>query len=258
MQLHLPVKENIMIKHYPYKSLGNANHGWLKSKHHFSFAHYYNPTRMGFGKLRVVNDDWVEPGTGFPSHPHRNMEIISFIRSGAITHKDSTGNTGVTKTGEVQVMSAGTGIVHSEYNRTKDPLTFYQIWIETNKQNVEPRWESKIFRTQQSSALTLLASGYDEDKGKALFINQEARIFGGKLAKGSIIEHNIENQAYILASDGMFKVEDNLVRASGNRAGNNSGNVTMNKGDGLEVSQSNSITLRATTDCEIIIIDTIE
>jgi len=235
-----------MIKHYPYKNLGSANHGWLKSKHHFSFAHYYNPNRMGFGKLRVVNDDWVEPSMGFPSHPHRNMEIISFIRSGAITHQDSTGNKGITKEGEVQVMSAGTGIVHSEYNRTKGPLTFYQIWIESNKNNVAPRWESKMFPTDQASALTLLVSGYTEDKNKALFINQEARIYGGKLAKGTIIEHDIKHQAYILASSGMFKVEDN------------SGNITMNKGDGAEISQSNSIILRASTDCEIIIIDTID
>ena len=234
-----------MIKHYPYKNLGNANHGWLKSKHHFSFAHYYNSTRMGFGKLRVVNDDRVEPGTGFPSHPHANMEIISFIRSGAITHQDSTGNKGITEAGEVQVMSAGTGIVHSEYNRTKEPLTFYQIWIETNKNNVTPRWESKKFPTQHASALTLLVSGYPEDKNNALFINQEARIYGGKLSKGAIIEHDIKHQAYILASSGMFKVEDS------------SGNITMNKGDGMEVTQSNSITLRASTDCEIIIIDTI-
>lgn len=124
-----------MIKHYKYDELGYANHGWLKSKHHFSFANYYNPSRMAFGKLRVVNDDWVEPGTGFPSHPHRNMEIISFIRSGAITHQDSTGNKGVTKSGEIQVMSAGTGIVHSEYNRTQKPLTLYQIWIEPNKKH---------------------------------------------------------------------------------------------------------------------------
>jgi len=243
-----------MLKHYPYKSLGNANHGWLKSKHHFSFANYYNPTRMGFGKLRVVNDDWVESGTGFPSHPHRNMEIISFIRTGDISHKDSTGNSGVTKAGEVQVMSAGTGIVHSEYNRSKEPLTFYQIWIETNQQNVEPRWESKQFRTQQVEELMLLVSGYDEDKGKALFINQEARIYGGKLAKGTIIEHDIKHQAYILASTGMFKVEDGLAKKSGG----NDNCVTMNKGDGLEVTQSKSITLRASTDCEIIIIETID
>jgi redox-sensitive bicupin YhaK (pirin superfamily) len=239
-----------MIKHYPYKSLGHADHGWLKSKHHFSFANYYNPTRMGFGKLRVINDDWVEPGTGFPSHPHRNMEIISFIRSGEITHEDSTGNKGITKTGEVQVMSAGTGIVHSEYNRTKDPLTFYQIWIETNKQNVEPLWESKKIPTEQASRLTLLASGYSEDKGKVLFINQQARIFGGKLAKGTIVAHNITHQAYVLASNGMFKMEDNT--------GSKTGHVIMSEGDGAEVTQSNSIILTATTDCEIILIDTID
>jgi hypothetical protein len=234
-----------MFKHFPVKSLGHANHGWLKSMHHFSFANYYNPSRMGFGKLRVVNDDWVEPGMGFPPHPHRNMEIISFIRSGAVTHQDNTGNKGVTKTGEVQVMSAGKGIVHSEYNRTKEPLTFYQIWIETNKKNVSPRWESKKFPAKQTKALTLLVSGYPEDKDKVLFINQEVRIFAGKLAKGSIVEHDIKHQAYILASNGMFKVEDENT------------NITMNKGDGMEVTKSNSILLRAATDCEIIIIDTI-
>ncbi|MBA6399444.1 pirin-like bicupin family protein [Colwellia sp. BRX10-4] len=234
-----------MIKHYLYKSLGSANHGWLKSKHHFSFANYYNPSRMGFGKLRVVNDDWVEQGMGFPSHPHRNMEIISFIRSGALTHQDSTGNKGTTKAGEVQVMSAGTGIVHSEYNRTKNPLTFYQIWIETNKIDVAPHWESKKFPTEQLSALTLLVSGYPADKNKALFINQETRIYGGKLAKGTVIEHNIDHQAYILASAGMFKVEDS------------SKIITMNAGDSAEVTQSKTILLRALIDCEVIIIDTI-
>lgn len=235
-----------MIKHYPSTSLGTANHGWLKSKHHFSFAYYYDPSRMGFGKLRVINDDWVKPGTGFPSHPHSNMEIISFIRSGEITHQDSTGNKGVTRTGEIQVMSAGTGIVHSEYNRTKDPLTFYQIWIEANKNNVVPRWESKKFPTKQTTALTLLASGYPEDKKSTLFINQYARIYGGKLAKGTIIEHHITQQAYILASSGMFEVEDHTS------------NITMNKGDGAEVTLSTSITLKASSDCEVIIIDVVE
>jgi len=234
-----------MIKHYLYKSLGNANHGWLKSKHHFSFGNYYNPTRMGFGKLRVVNDDWVAPGTGFPSHPHRNMEIISFIRSGAVTHKDNAGNKGITQAGEVQVMSAGTGIVHSEYNRSKDPLTFYQIWIETNIQNVKPNWETKKFPTKPTEKFTLLVSGYPEDKDHALFINQEARIYGGQLTKGTIVEHDITHTAYVLASNGMFKVEDTSI------------SITMNKGDGAEITKAKSIRLRAATDCEIIIIDTI-
>ena len=242
-----------MIKHYPYKSLGKANHGWLKSKHHFSFANYYNPTRMGFGKLRVVNDDWVEPGAGFPPHPHKNMEIISYIRSGAVTHQDSTGNKGITQAGEVQVMSAGKGITHSEYNRTKDPLTFYQIWIETNKINITPRWESKQFPTKPTTALTLLASGFKADRDEALFINQEARIYGGKLAKGTTVEHDITHQAYILASNGMFKIE----AIASNKTRSKTNEITMKKGDGAEVTQSNSIVLRAKTDSEIIIIDII-
>jgi len=234
-----------MIKHYPYQNLGGANHGWLKSKFHFSFANYYNPARMGFGKLRVINDDWIAPNSGFPAHPHRNMEIISIIRSGAITHQDSAGNKGTTTAGEVQVMSAGSGIVHSEYNRSKKPLTLYQIWLETNQDNVTPRWETKTFPTEQASALTLLVSGYSEDKGKALFINQAAKIYGGKLAQGSTIEQHIKHQAYVLASNGIFNVTD----------GTNT--ITMNQGDGAEVTHTKSITLSAATDCEIIIIDTI-
>lgn len=234
-----------MIKHYPFNHLGKANHGWLKSSHHFSFANYYNPKRMGFGALRVVNDDWVQAGKGFPSHPHKNMEIISIIKTGAITHKDSEGNKGITKEGEVQVMSAGNGIIHSEYNLTTEPLTFYQIWIETNKKNINPRWKCKKFSTTPSADLPLLVSGYSEDKHRALFINQEARIYGGKLNKGTIIEHNIKHQAYILASGGMFKVEDSKQ------------SITLSKGDGAEVVQSNFIILRALTDCEIFIIDTI-
>lgn len=234
-----------MINHYPKNSLGSADHGWLKSKHHFSFAHYYNPARMGFGTLRVVNDDWVAPEMGFGAHPHKNMEIISFIRSGAITHQDSVGNKGVTEQGEVQVMSAGTGIVHSEYNGTNEPLTFYQIWIQSNKQNVPPRWESEKFPTDVANELTLLVSGYAEDAGNTLFINQQARIYGGKLAKGTTITQRIDHQAYVLASDGVFTVDDK------------SSEITMNKGDGAEVIHADFITLTATTESEIIIIDTL-
>lgn len=234
-----------MIKHYPFNTLGKANHGWLTSSHHFSFANYYNPKRMGFGTLRVVNDDWVQAGKGFPSHPHRNMEIISIIRTGAITHKDSEGNEGVTKTGEVQVMSAGNGVIHSEYNLTTKPLSFYQLWIDTNKPNIKPRWECKQFSTTASTNLPLLVSGYSEDKDNALFINQKSRIYGGKLSKGTTVEHKIKHQAYILASDGMFTIEDS------------SSFITMNKGDGAEVTQSPTVTLKASVDCEIFIIDTV-
>ncbi len=172
------------------------------------------------------------------------MEIISYVRSGAITHEDNKGNRGVTKNGEVQVMSAGKGVVHSEYNRSKEPLSFYQIWIKTNQMNVEPRWEIKKFPNKPvKDALTMLVSGYPEDKKRALFIHQRARIFGGKISKGAVIEHVIEHQAYVLASDGCFEVNDKEFKK------------TLNKGDGAEVTMSKTLTITALTNCEIVLID---
>ncbi|AWB64934.1 hypothetical protein C2869_00085 [Saccharobesus litoralis] len=232
-----------MITHYPYATLGAADHGWLKTKHHFSFAHYYNPSRMGFGKLRVINDDWVAPGTGFPTHPHRNMEIISFIRSGAITHEDSEGNKGVTPAGEVQVMSAGTGIAHSEFNLSSEPLTLYQIWIEPNKRNVIPRWESRVFDQSSSKSLPLLVSGFAEDKDQALFINQQARIYGGKLSQGTKLTQTIDSQVYVLTSSGRLSVSHDNQQ------------IVMEKGDGAEVTQTSQLSLEALTDTEVILID---
>ena len=236
-----------MIKHYLFQQIGKANHGWLKANHHFSFANYYNPKRMGFGVLRVVNDDWVAAGTGFPAHPHRNMEIITFVRSGAVTHQDNTGNKGVTLAGEVQVMSAGSGITHSEYNLTKEPLTLFQIWIEPNKQNVKPRWDSKLFSEDtdavNNTKLPLLVSGYPGEQDSALFINQAARIYGGKIKKGTQFTHSIEHQVYILASSGEFELIDNQ------RA------VLMNKGDGAEVTKQQQVMIKALSDAEIIVID---
>lgn len=233
-----------MIKHYPYETLGKAEHGWLKSSHHFSFAHYYNPQRMGFGTLRVINDDWVQAGSGFPPHPHNNMEIISFIRSGEIAHQDSVGNKGLTQAGEVQVMSAGTGVVHSEYNLSKDPLTFYQIWIMPNKQNVTPRWEAKQFPQEASDDhLPMLVSGFEEDKDEALFIHQQARIFGGKLSKDANIDHKITHQAYVLASDGEIEI------SSGEQS------FVLKKGDGAEVTELNSVTIKALDNSEVLVID---
>lgn len=233
-----------MIKHYPFAQLGKANHGWLKSSHHFSFAHYYNPKRMGFGTLRVVNDDWVAAKSGFAPHLHKNMEIISFIRTGAITHQDSEGNKGITSPGQVQVMSAGTGIAHSEYNLTHEPLTFYQIWIEPDKHNIKPRWDSKTVPTSASNCeLTLLVSGYEEDGDQALFINQKARIYGGKLAQGAQVDIAIKHQAYVLASSGEITLID------GQRT------LDMKKGDGAEVSQQKQLTIKVTSEAEVIVID---
>lgn len=237
-----------MIKHYPFERLGKANHGWLTSRHHFSFADYYDPARMGFGTLRVINDDWVKPNAGFPTHSHRNMEIISFIRSGAIAHKDSEGNEGLTPCGEVQVMSAGSGISHSEFNATEEALTFYQIWIEPNKHNVRPRWESKPFATDfaddgDDCKLPLLVSGYPEDEGNALSIHQFARIYGGKLKKGTTLVQEIDHQLYVLVSSGKIKVIDNQT------------DVIMNQGDGAEVTQQKFVTIEVLADSEVILID---
>jgi len=233
-----------MIKHYPFGQLGKANHGWLKANHHFSFAHYYNPRRMDFGTLRVINDDWVAPGQGFAPHSHQNMEIITFVRTGEIAHQDNQGNKGITPAGEVQVMSAGSGITHSEYNLSKDPLTLYQIWIEPNKHNVKPRWDSKAFPQQQNTDhLPLLVSGFSEDKDQALFIHQQARIFGGKLKNGATITHKITDQAYVLASQGTIELIDNQQR------------IVLEQGDGAEVTAQQQLGIIALTDSQVLIID---
>ncbi|HEY7865574.1 MAG TPA: pirin family protein [Psychromonas sp.] len=235
-----------MIKPIRYDDLGVGEHGWLQSRFHFSFADYYNPKRMGFGKLRVVNDDTVQSGYGFDPHPHKNMEIISYIRSGAITHRDSVGNQGVTKAGEIQVMSAGTGIVHSEYNLSREPLTLYQIWIQTDQLNVAPRWETQQFPVKAvSQDLPLLVSGFDQDKNSALFIHQKARIFGGRLKQGSEIKHLIGGQAYLLASQGEYEIST--------LAGDQK--VKLNQGDGAEVTDIKEIKIKALSDCELLLID---
>lgn len=236
--------KSVMIIHYPYHQLGKANHGWLNARHHFSFAHYYNPSRMEFGKLRVVNDDTVAPKKGFAPHSHRNMEIISFVRTGEITHEDSLGNKGVTRAGEVQVMSAGSGIVHSEYNLTNQPLKFFQIWIEPNKTNVKPRWQSKPFpKSIVKDKLALLVSGDKRDKN-ALFIHQDAKIYGGVLAQHSQISHTIANQAYVILSAGKVT----LTSEDGEQ-------ITMEEGDGAELTYINSMTITSQLDSEILIID---
>ncbi len=231
-----------MIEHIPFEQLGKANHGWLNANHHFSFANYYNPKRMGFGTLRVINDDKIAPNTGFAAHPHDNMEIITYVRSGSVSHKDSVGNSGVTKQGQVQVMSAGTGIVHEEHNRSGKELTLYQIWIQPNERDVTPRWGTKDFPAMHDSQLPLLVSGYPKDKD-ALFIHQKARIYGGKVKAGKTFTHPINHQVYVLASSGEFTIENEYSTAK------------MKKGDGAQVTMSHSFKITAQTNCEIVIID---
>ncbi len=230
-----------MLKIYKYNDLGHADHGWLNARHHFSFARYANRERMGFGALRVINDDVIAAHHGFGAHPHDNMEIITYVRQGAIMHADNLGNQGTTQAGEVQVMSAGSGVTHSEKNDSAEETRLYQIWIYPDKENVAPRWEQASFpQAPVDDALRLLVSGRDEDKDSgALYINQDAAIYGGRLKAGTSLSQAIKHQAYILGSHGSFKVNGE----------------TLEKGDGAEVSGTNMIQISAVTDAEILVID---
>lgn len=228
-----------MITRIPYASLGHANHGWLDARHHFSFAHYYDANRMGFGALRVVNDDTIAAGSGFDAHPHRDMEIITYVRAGAITHRDSLGNEGRTQAGDVQVMSAGTGVTHAEHNREAEATRLYQIWILPDRGGATPRWETRQFPTQPvTGSLHVLASGRPEH-GDALRIHQDAAIFGGRLAKGASMVQPIKHQAYVLASAGSFRV----------------GDATLTQGDGAEITGLAELCITALEDAELLVID---
>ena len=150
-----------MIDVRPFEQLGGAHHGWLNARHHFSFAEYYDAERMNWGRLRVWNDDEIAPHSGFPPHPHRDMEIITYVREGAISHQDNLGNKGRTEAGDVQVMSAGTGIAHSEYNLEDETTKIFQIWIQPNQAGLPPSWGAKPFpKGDRSGAFVTLASGY--------------------------------------------------------------------------------------------------
>lgn len=230
-----------MITVYPYAELGHANHGWLDARHHFSFARYYNPKRIGFGRLLVINDDKVAAGRGFEPHPHDNMEIITYVREGAITHQDSMGNKGRTGAGDVQVMSAGTGVTHSEHNLEDVDTKLYQIWITPSTTDVEPRWEARQFPKEPiAKALAILVSGMPEHKDHdALFIHQDAAIYGGKMRAGTEITQPIKHQAYILASYGDLMVNG----------------TPMHTGDGSEITDEKILRITAKTDAEVLVID---
>ena len=226
-----------MITHQRFDDLGSADHGWLKAKHHFSFASYHNSEKMCHGELLVINDDMIAPNTGFDIHPHKDMEIITYVRKGAITHKDNEGNEGRTTAGNVQVMSAGTGIYHSEFNLEDEETNIYQIWIKPKTIGIKPSWNMAEFpKHPVKKSLPLLVSG---DKTASLNINQDARIYAGRLIKGDEIIHNIIGKAYILISDGTISV-------SGNEA---------QKGDGLAISEEETVQLEALSDAELLIIE---
>ena len=202
--------QNILHKSH---TRGHADHGWLNTHHTFSFAGYFNPERMHFGAIRVLNDDIVQGGMGFGTHPHANMEIVSIPLQGALEHKDSTGRQKVIKTGEVQIMSAGTGIEHSEYNASKDEaVNFLQIWVLPDKKDIDPRYEQKEF--ELSHYRNKLVNVVAPDNPEALWINQQAWFYLGELDQGRDLEYALnepKNGVYLFVIDGEVEVADRLM-----------------------------------------------
>ena len=230
-----------MLDLRPFDTLGGANHGWLKARHHFSFARYFNPERMGHGTLRVWNDDEIAPNTGFPPHPHAEMEIITYVRKGAVTHEDSLGNKGRTEAGDVQVMSAGSGIRHAEYNREDEPTTLFQIWIQSGMKGGEPSWGSKPFpKAGRAGQFVPLASGFAGDLD-ALPIRADARVLGANLKAGETAEYRLglDRHAYLVPATG--KVEVNGVEV-GTR-------------DGLAIRDEAVLNVKALEDSEVVLVD---
>lgn len=229
------------IERRPFASLGAADHGWLNAHHHFSFANYHDPARMGWGAIRVWNDDEIAPHTGFPPHPHRDMEIITYVRKGAITHQDSLGNKGRTEAGDVQVMSAGTGIRHSEYNLEDETTTLFQIWILPTQRGDAPCWGAKPFpKGDRSGKLVVLASGHDEDK-EALRIRADARLLGGTIRAGESVtyESAAGRHLYLVPATGRIEIDGQPFEAR----------------DGAAIIGGRPITITAIADAEIVLVD---
>ena len=236
-----------MIELRPFSGIGHANHGWLDARHHFSFADYYDPARMAWGNLRVWNDDTIAAKSGFPPHPHRDMEIITYVRTGAITHRDSLGNQGRTAAGDVQVMSAGTGITHAEYNLEDEATTLFQIWIQPTRRGLAPGWGARQFpRGDRAGQLVVLASGYPED-ADALPIRTEARLVAGTIRAGETLDYALgaERKGYLVPATGAIRVEG---------AG---GSVTAGARDGIAIAQEDVIRLTAIEDSEVVLVDTL-
>jgi redox-sensitive bicupin YhaK (pirin superfamily) len=233
-----------MIERRERKALGGEDHGWLRTWHHFSFADYYDPRRMGHGALRVWNDDEIAPHSGFPPHPHADMEIITYVRQGAITHQDSMGNKGRTEAGDVQVMSAGTGIRHAEYNLEPDTTKIFQIWIEPTGRGGEPTWGAKPFpKSDRSGRFVPLASGIAGDEG-ALPIRADARVLGATLKAGDSTDYALGEGRYGYLVPATGAVEINGVR--------------IDARDGAAISDVEAVTVKALEDSEIILVDTAE
>lgn len=231
-----------MIELRPFDTLGAANHGWLDARHHFSFANYHNPARVHWGSVRVWNDDRIAPGTGFPTHPHADMEIITYVRSGAITHRDSMGNEGRTEAGDVQVMSAGTGVRHSEYNLENGETTLFQIWIIPDERGGEPSWGARQFpKDGRNGAFVALASGAANDDD-ALRIRADARVLGATIKAGDSVTYTpsrADRHLYLVPATGKVRI----------------GAVEASARDGVAITQLDSVTITAIEDSEVVMVD---
>jgi len=231
------------IERRPFTSLGHADHDWLDARHHFSFANYYDPDRMSWGAIRVWNDDTIAPNSGFPPHPHRDMEIITYVRSGAITHKDSMGNTGRTAAGDVQVMSAGSGVRHAEYNLESEPTTLFQIWIEPTRTGGSPSWGAKPFpKGERSGKFVTLASGFADD-GDALPIRAEARVLAATVKAGEQVTHEVGagRHAYLVSATGAIEIAGERYEGR----------------DGVALHGGQVVTITALDDAELVLVDSL-
>ncbi|MGG5807851.1 pirin family protein [Falsiroseomonas sp. CW058] len=232
-----------MIDVRPFGSLGGADHGWLKARHHFSFANYHDPKRMNWGRLRVWNDDEIAPGTGFDAHPHRDMEIITYVREGAITHRDNLGNEGRTEAGDVQIMSAGTGVVHAEYNLEPATTRIFQIWILPDRRGAKPNWGARSFpKAAREAGFEVLASGRPGDDGKgALPLNVDGAVMAATLAKGQTLTQALApgRAAYLVPARGAVTVNG----------------VALGARDGAGIVEEETIAITATEDAELVMVE---
>lgn len=230
-----------MIDKRPFARLGGADHGWLKARHHFSFASYYDPDNMGWGPIRVWNDDEIAPNSGFPPHPHADMEIVTYVRKGAITHQDSLGNQGRTAAGDVQVMSAGSGIRHAEYNLEPETTTLFQIWIEPTERGGRPSWGARPFpKGDRAGKFVTLASGVPGDED-ALPIRANGRVSGATLKAGETTEYVLGKGRHAYLVPAVGAVEVNGVR--------------LDARDGAAVRDEEVLTVTALEDAEVVLVD---
>jgi redox-sensitive bicupin YhaK (pirin superfamily) len=232
-----------MIQVQPFERLGRFRNEWLNARHHFNFGQYRDQARGGIGGLVVWNDDEIAPGKGFEPHPHRDMEIVTYVREGAITHKDSLGNQGRTEAGDVQVMHAGTGIVHGEWNLEDAPTRLFQIWIQPNRMGVAPGWGSRVFPKGAAGALTPLADGRPGADGTALPLYADAAVLAGTVRKGQTVRQALAagRVAYLVAATGAMTVNG----------------VAANTRDGVTVSGEAEIVVTATEDAEVVMVDVV-